>query len=142
MNKTVIVTKGLPGSGKSFWAKKKYQDEPGQWKLVDKDSLRKLLDDGVWSKKNERFVVQVRDAIITEALESGYGVIVHDTNMEQFHIDQITGIADKYGARVEVKDFDASLEDCIANDLARGKEHGVVGESVIRKMHAKYLKPE
>ena len=48
----LIMTKGLPASGKSTWAKQYLDDNPGT-KRVNKDDLRAMLDNGKWSKRNE-----------------------------------------------------------------------------------------
>ena len=37
--KKVIITKGLPGSGKSTWAKKLIDKNPNQYKRINKDDL-------------------------------------------------------------------------------------------------------
>ena len=40
----VILTVGLPASGKSTWAKEQVSQNPGQYKRVNKDDLRAMLD--------------------------------------------------------------------------------------------------
>jgi predicted kinase len=130
------MTKGLPGSGKSTWARELCDREPGRWKLVDKDSLRKMLDNGRWSKHNEKFVVQIRDAIVSAALADGINVIVHDTGFEPVHEQRLRELAK--GHQFDVKTFDTPLEDCIKRDLSRSSS---VGEAVIRGMYDKYLAP-
>jgi predicted kinase len=132
----LIMTRGLPGSGKSTWARELCDSEPGRWKLVDKDSLRKLLDNGRWSKHNEKFVLKIRDAIVSEALAESINVIVHDTGFEPIHEERLRGLAK--GHQFEVKMFDVPVEECIKRDLRRADS---VGEAVIRDMHRKYLAP-
>jgi predicted kinase len=65
----VIICKGLPGSGKSTWAKKLIDDHPGQYKRINKDDLRAMLDNGKFSKQNEDFVLEVRNQILLMALQ-------------------------------------------------------------------------
>lgn len=57
----IIVTRGLPAAGKSTWSRTKLAEEPGVYKIIEKDALRLLLDGGVWSKANEKFVLKMRD---------------------------------------------------------------------------------
>ena len=64
----VIITIGLPASGKTTWAKELMEKEPGEWKRINKDDLRAMLDNGRWSHINERFVIELRDHIILQAL--------------------------------------------------------------------------
>jgi predicted kinase len=133
----VILTKGLPGSGKSTWAKKLIKDNPGKYKRISKDDLRLMLDDGKWSKQNEKFIIDARDALIDATIDAGYIAIVDDTNLASVHFEHIKQLIRPYA--VEVKDFtDVSVETCIKRDQRRAN---YVGEKVIRDMYNKYLKP-
>lgn len=135
--KKVIITKGLPGSGKSTYAKDLIRKEPGKYKRVNKDDLRAMLDDSHFSRKNEELVLSIRNSIILDSLDNGFHVIVDDTNLNPIHenriIKLVTGIAE-----VEIMDFtDVSVDTCIKRDLGRAKS---VGESVIRKMYNTFLR--
>lgn len=133
----IIFLKGLPGSGKSTWAKEYIKENP-KTKRVNKDDLRSMLDASVWSKENEKFILSMRDLIIEEALCSGHDVIVDDTNFHPDHEKKIRTIAGLWDADFEVKFFDTDLDTCIMRDLNREKK---VGEKVIMEMYNKYLKP-
>jgi predicted kinase len=140
MENKIILTVGLPASGKSTWAKKMVTDNPGKYKRVNKDDLRAMLDCGHHSKGNEKFVLNIRDHVILEALERGKSVIVDDTNIHPKHVEHIKEIVgDK--APVEIEDFmHVSVDTCIQRDLLRtGKAQ--VGKGVIlsmRKMYQEY----
>lgn len=134
--KKVILTKGLPASGKSTWAKQELADNPAVYKRINKDDLREMLDGSKWSSSNEKFIVKVRDLIILQALEAGKNVIIDDTNLHPKHEEQIKQLT-KGLATVEIKDFtDIPLEECIKNDLTRANS---VGEKVIRTMHRQFI---
>ncbi len=136
--KKVIITKGLPGSGKSTWAKELQRRHPQAYKRINKDELRAMLDDGYHSPQNEAFVVEVRNLLIGRALAAGKHVIVDDTNLNPVHEADIRALVGQ-SAQVEVKDFtDVDVETCVARDLQRLHS---VGERVIRQMHARYLAP-
>lgn len=133
---TVTLTKGLPGSGKSTWAKKVLVDNPNSYKRINKDDLRSMLDDGKHSNDSEDFVLQVRDNLILAALEKGKHVIIDDTNLAPKHENRIRELI-RGKAELVIKDFtDISIETCIKQDLKRLNS---VGESVIRKMHKQFL---
>lgn len=138
--KKIIILKGLPASGKSTWAKKQVAEFPSLYKRINKDDLRKMLDDSAWSKQNERFVLRARNMMIKEALQDGFSVIVDDTNFNPIHEEVIRKIASEYpDVSVEVKVFDTPLAECIARDKNRTDS---VGEKVIRDMWLKYVKPK
>ncbi len=140
----VILTKGLPGSGKTTWAKSVINHQPGAYKRVNKDDLRAMLDDGHWGKRSESFVLQVRNMIIRHALVNDLHVIVDDTNFNPIHEDDIRRLVRKVNQDdhkshwVEIKDFsDVPVDTCIERDLKRPNS---VGERVIRRMYNQYLK--
>jgi predicted kinase len=143
--KTVTLTRGLPGSGKTTWAKTVLAEHPGTTKIVCKDDLRAMLDDGRWSKANESFVIALRNKIIIDALSEGWHVIVADTNLNPIHIHQIEMLLQTYKpdigeVHVDVEDFtDVPIEECIRRDLLRPNS---VGEKVIREQYKKWLAPK
>lgn len=138
----LIITKGLPGSGKTTWAKM-YQRENPNTVLVNKDDLRGMLHQNVHSKGREAFVLEIRNAIIIRALQEGHDVIVHDTNLHPKHeaaMREIAVLPDLKGkVSIEIQDFTAvPIEQCIKQDLQRFSS---VGEKVIREMYHQFLRP-
>lgn len=139
MNKLkLIMTKGLPASGKSTWANE-YIVKNSNTKRVNKDDLRAMLDNSLWSKKNEEFVLAIRDYIIIECLTNyKYNVIVDDTNFAPKHEAIFREIAGRFNAEFEIKDFtDVSPEVCIERDLKRVNS---VGSKVIMDMYDNFIK--
>lgn len=133
----VVLLKGLPASGKSTAAKEMVRMN-SNWKRINKDDLRAMIDDGQWSPSNEKLILKVRDGLIMQFVNEGFNVIVDDTNLHpkhEEHIRQLVG--DK--AKVEVQFFDVSVDECIERDLKRTNS---VGEKVIRKMYTEFLKPK
>jgi len=137
--KKVIITKGLPGSGKSTWAKKLIDKNPNQYKRINKDDLRAMLDNSKHSKDAEKFVLKIRNQIMLMALEEGKHVIIDDTNLHPKHERTIRELT-KGIAEVIIQDFtDVELEVCIKRDLNRLNS---VGEKVIRQMYNDFLAPK
>ena len=136
----LIMTLGLPASGKSTWAKEQAAKSGGQVRRINKDDLRDMLDGGKWSKNNEKNILQVRDLLIEHHLSAGTSVIVDDTNLHPKHKETLKVIAAKYDAKFETKSFlDVPLLECIARDLKRPSS---VGERVIRGMFDEFLAPK
>lgn len=140
----VLILKGLPASGKTTYAKELVAK--GNWKRINKDDLRAMLDSEFHSKKNEKFINNLKLTIMSGAIASGWNVVIDDTNFFPQHEENIRNtikeVKDFYKIPVEiiVKFFDTPLEECIARDATRGDK--MVGEKVIRGMHDRYLKKE
>ena len=135
--KKVIILKGLPASGKSTYAKKLIDDNPGMYKRVNKDDLRAMLDNSKWSRDNEKFILKIRDEIILQSLSSGKHVIVDDTNLAPKHESRIREIV-KGKATVEIVGFlGVSPEECIKRDLKRANS---VGHDVIMGMYTQFIR--
>jgi predicted kinase len=136
--KTLYMTKGLPASGKTTAAKALVATQPGT-KRVNKDDLRAMIDGGKWSEANEKFVLNVRDYIVYDALGKGFHVIVDDTNLAPKHESVLRDLAKRSKAKFEILDFtNVTPEECIKRDLARPNS---VGQKVIMDMYNRYLKP-
>lgn len=133
----LIMTVGLPASGKTTWAKQLVLDNPGEYKRVNKDDLRSMLDAGHWSKQNEAGIIQARDLLVRHFLGMRWNVIVDDTNFAPKHAEALAGIASEYEAEFIRKDFDTPLAECIKRDAAR---ENPVGKKVIMQMYNQYLK--
>lgn len=139
----VIITRGLPASGKSTFAREWVAEDPELRTIVEKDQIRKdarLFKDGQYNHKrgDEAIVLKERDRRIRLALYSGVSVICSDTNLTKKHINKITSIANEFGAGVEIKDFlGVPLKELIARD---SKREDKVGEQVIRRMFHQQVK--
>ena len=142
----IILTRGLPASGKSTWAVEYVKNSNGKAKRVNKDLLREMIDAGVYSKPNEQLILEARDALVNGFLHGkAETIIIDDTNFEQKHFDKMQKYADAYkkyvgtDVTVEYKDFlDVSLDVCLERDSLRAKP---VGEKVIKDMHQRYILP-
>lgn len=137
--KQIIMTLGLPGSGKSTWAKNYLREHPEAIR-VNKDDLRAMLHDGKWSKDREKMVVTVRDQVIIEGVKAGKTVIVDDTNFASVHKNRLDQLARELGVPLIVVSFThIPVEECIKNDLKRDRS---VGKDVIMDMWSHYLAPK
>lgn len=142
----VEILVGLPASGKSTYALDKVKNSGGSIKRINKDNLRAMIDNSVFSKKNEQMIEDARDSLMRFFLARNYSVIIDDTNLAPKHIENITQIISDYnnsfGEDVELiinKEFlNVPLEECIERDSQReGK--GKVGKMVIFSMAKKFL---
>lgn len=132
----IIMLKGLPGSGKSSWAKQKVA-ENGNYIRVSKDDIRETMFVN-WTPKKEKSVLKIRDALIREGIGMGKNVIVDDTNLNPVHELHLKELAKELGVSFETNQsfLKVSVEECIERDLKREKS---VGQRVIYKMYYDYL---
>ena len=133
-NQKIILTVGLPGSGKTFWAKEKTLQD-GTCKIVCKDDLRAMSNAG--KHRGESVILAMRDSLIDTYLKLGLNVIVADCNLNPIHEKNIR---EKFGARaiIEIESFtDVSLDVCLERDRKRPTP---VGAKVIRGMYNQYLR--
>jgi predicted kinase len=139
MNKNkLVVFKGLPASGKSTEAFRLVKEEG--YKRVNKDDLRAMVDGGKWSRKNEEYVIDMRNQFIHSALVGGMNIVVDDTNFAPEHEETFRQLAEMYNVEFEVKFFDTPVMECIRRDAKRGDKS--VGAEVIMRMYNQYLKPK
>jgi len=134
-NQKVIVLQGLPASGKSTYARQLV--EKLGWKRINKDDLRAMVDNSIWSEKNEKLIVKLRNDLLLRFLQDGYSVVVDDTNFAQSHIDTIKEICAGELVECEVLFFPTPLWECIERD---SKRENPVGKKVIIKMYNQYLR--
>jgi predicted kinase len=135
---TLIITVGLPASGKSTWATSQVlAAPPGAIVRVNKDLLRTMLHADRHAKGTEAQVLKARDALISSFLRAGVDVIVDDTNLVRHHHDRLSQLAERLNATFVVKDFtEVPLQTCIERDAARPNP---VGATVISEMYERHL---
>lgn len=114
MNPLLVITRGIPGSGKSFWAEETADAIEKQYGVtvasVCMDDLRQILfrnqgvGDRPFSRREESVVKEARAAAINTALAKGFSVISHDTNCSPGFINNSVGMY-RDTAEVIVVDF-------------------------------------
>lgn len=134
----LIITRGLPASGKSTWARGVVAKND-HFVRVNRDDIRASVHDGVWDFNREKVTEAVRDAMISAAFKMGKSAISDDTNLHPKVMKGLVKLGTKAGASVKFKDFtDVTLEECIRrNSLREGSAN--IPESAIRDMHSKRL---
>lgn len=138
MEKTLIILRGCPGSGKSTWAKQWTSGDPTQRVRISFDDLREMFGN-YWVPEREGLVIRSARRILELAMESGYDIVIDNTN--------ISGVPkwcqeclDKFPEyHVTENIFDTPLEECIKRDNARKRK---VGEEVITRMYNRLWKKD
>lgn len=133
--KKLLMLKGLPGSGKSTYAKDLVNNQG--YVRINNDELRAMLHNGQFSHENESLIVAARDALIKEAFHKGKSVVIDNTNFAPEHERTFRELAFAFQADFEIKIIDTPVETCIKRDAQRDKP---VGMDVIYSMHNQYLR--
>lgn len=133
----LILTVGLPGSGKSTWAREWVAEDPARRARVNRDDLRAMLRGQlVWGDRDlEAQVTAAQRAAVAALLADGVSVVVDDTNLNPARRKILVGIGQAAGADVVIHQMDTPLEECIRRDALR-PPHQRVGEAVIRRLAA------
>jgi predicted kinase len=134
--RTIILTVGVPGSGKDTWATQEMSRYPGKYKRVNRDLMREMLDADQCHNRNELFINVIRDRTVEYALGKGYDVILSDTNLRPDTFNSMVEIGRRIGnVRVMEKKFDIPLKVCKERNRNRDR---VVPEHVIDRMYKKF----
>lgn len=139
---TLTITRGLPGSGKTYWARQRVISGHGQAARVNRDDLRSSMfaapGKTVLDHTSEQIVTRTQQDAARALLRAGRDVIVDDTNLRLKFARQWADLAIEEGAEFAVEDFtDVSLATCIERDQQRYSDG--VGIEVIGRLHDKFL---
>ena len=131
----LVLTVGLPGSGKSTWARKWVAEDPAGRARVNRDDLRAMLrGELVWRDPDlEAQVTVAQHAAVAALLGAGVSVVVDDTNLAPERLDLLARIGQDAGAQVVIHRMTTPIEECIRRDALRPAGQRV-GEAVIREM--------
>jgi predicted kinase len=141
MPPTLTITRGLPASGKSTYARVWVDEDRAHRVRVNRDDLRAMIDDGLHVEGvTEARIVAARDGLILAALDRGLDVVCDDTNLPARVVRDLARLARRAGAGFAVEDFtDVDVDTCIERDAKR-TGRAQVGEAVIRGMHTRFLR--
>ena len=138
MNK-LIICRGIPASGKTFWAKKWVLEDPEHRVRINQDDIRLMLGK-YWVPSREKLVQEIQFDAIVKALSRGFNVVIDNTNLNKKVLDQFDRLIKTYedyeDYEIEYKDFfDTPLSVCIERDKNRDLQ---VTEKVIRSFYNNY----
>ena len=141
---TLTITRGLPGSGKTTWAKSWAETCRAPKPVrVNRDDTRFLLY-GKYSGltfSEEQQVTKIQQGQAAQMLTGGFDVIIDDTNLNAKTVKGWQRIARDNGARFQNVDFPMGLDECKKRVASRVVAGGrFVPDDVIDKMRNKYLR--
>lgn len=135
----LVITRGVPGCGKSTSAREWVAQDPAHRAEVNRDMLRLMLHGGYADQEAQ--VNTARDALIEQLLKHGVSVISSDTNLPQRVVRDLIKIARRASASVDILDLThVPLETCLSQNKARG-DKDPVPEAYIRSVHSRFVAP-
>lgn len=138
----LILTRGIPASGKTTWAREWVAEEPTGRARVNRDDLRLNLygRPAPLPYELETVITVAQHAAVRRLLGGHISVVVDDTNLHLKYVGEYAKIAAEQGATIRLEDFDTPLDECIRRDFLRmdADEDAYVGEEIIRKMHGRW----
>lgn len=133
----IILTRGLPGCGKTTYARAYCKKNP-DYIRVSRDDLRNMRGE-YWIPKQEDIISEMENQCVLAALRAGKHVILDATNFGERSSVRMAAIIHLYredtgnDVKIEIKDFShVPLETCIERDFQR---EGGVGKDVIMKFY-------
>jgi predicted kinase len=114
----IVVTRGLPASGKSTWAKAWVAADPSTRLRVNRDDIRFMLYGAYWGDGvDELQVTLVEEATVREALKASKDVVIDATHLKASYIKKWYN----FGVPVEIKEFVVPLIDLTDRDIHRAE---------------------
>lgn len=132
----LIICRGIPASGKTFWAKQWVLEDPEHRIRVNQDDIRLMLGK-YWVPSREKLVQEIQFDAILEALSRGFDVVIDNTNLNKKVLDGFDRLIKTFkDYEIEYKDFfDTPLSVCIERDKNRDLQ---VSEKIIRNFYNNY----
>ena len=133
----LMVLRGVPGSGKSTYAKKWVAEDPHNRVRVNRDDLRystfglHQLDPAL-----EHVITKAEHALIGAYLTAGKNVVVDNTNLRTKYVTEYLQLAAKHAVFVLHTDFNIDLDVALQRNRERDRQ---VPEDRIITMYRKYL---
>lgn len=138
----IVLTQGLPASGKSTWAKE-WVAEDEDWRIrINRDDIRHQIVNKYWplSRMQEDHVTLMEESMVTAAIKAKVSVVIDATHLRAAYIKRWYDVANRLGVSVTVQQFETDVEECVRRDFDRGLNGDrSVGEEAIRALHKRFF---
>lgn len=135
---TLTITRGLPASGKTTWAKNHAIDTGAS--RVNRDDLRRMMfgkAQGL-SWEQEKSVTVASRTTARAILAEGREVVADDMNLRPRYVREWANLAREVGAELVVHEMPIDVDTCRLRDRLRRPRD--VGDDVIRGLAQKYVR--
>lgn len=133
----LVITRGLPGSGKSTWAREWVSRDTMTRAEVNRDKLRDMAHGGF--AHAEVMISTMEQTLIRELLINGVDVVCSDTNLPNKTVRELIELAQEAGAEYEIHDMtNVPLQTCLSRNEERD-DCDYVPVDRIMSMYAKFI---
>ena len=143
----IILCRGIPGSGKTTWAKQWALEDPEHRVRFNNDDIRNMLGK-YWVPSREDLVKSLRSVFLLNSMSYGFDIVIDNMNLHPKELEYYNGVLDYWNNpkwvvpdvvrpeySLEFKDFFIPLQDCIKRDSLREEP---IGEEIIKKTYRMY----
>lgn len=134
----IILTRGIQGSGKSFFARNWVLEDPEHRVRFNNDDIRNMLGK-YWVPSRENIIVDLKRTFLYSAMKYGYDIVIDNMNLNPKEVDFFKEVIKEHNSWIghpeclktlqeyilEFKDFKTPLEVCIERDKKRENPIGV-----------------
>lgn len=144
--KKIIITQGLPASGKTTWAKSWVKEDFEHRVRFNRDDVRNMLG-AYWVPSRESLINDIYKGFLENAMLKGYDIVIDNMNLNPEAIKEIEYEVEDFNEwikgsklniqyEIEYKSFlEVPLQTCIDRD---SKRENPIGEITIRRIFNKY----
>lgn len=134
----MVITRGIPASGKSTFARQWVAADPENRIEVNRDNIRIMIGAGqIGNREQEATVTRISEQMIVAGLSHGKSVIVSNTNLRARDLRSIIeiGMGIVPVENIEIRDFHINVDEAVKRNRGRSDE---IPEQVIRDMAKKF----
>ncbi len=137
MSQVLKIVRGVPGSGKTTYAKKWVNEDPVNRVRVNRDDLRlSLFNSYVLDPSQEAIITKAEHSLIKTLLTAKKSVIVDNVNVKLKYVAEYLSIAARLNVPVVHKDFIIDIDEALKRNASRDR---VVPEKYIRTLYSRYV---
>lgn len=136
---TLVLTRGLPASGKTTWARAWVAEAPERRARVNRDDLRAQLFGAFHGLTfaQEAAVTDASRAAVLALLKAGRDVVADDMNLRPKYVREWRRFVAAHGHDVETVELPVDVEVAVERDSQRERQ---VGAEAIRRLAGKFTR--
>jgi len=136
---TLVLTRGLPASGKTTWARAWVAEAPERRGRVNRDDLRHQLFGAFrgLTLAQEAAVTEASRASVLALLGTGRDVVADDMNLRPKYVREWRRFVTSHGHTLETVELPIDVETAIERDAQRERQ---VGAEAIRSIAGKFTR--